>query len=160
MSAMALASPPDSDIGRSPPGSRPPGMPKVNSNTENLLRGSFEAYGDGGGTAGGGRMGSSGWQAFCAECKLAEGNLTMQRLDMIFGGHATPGPGGRALSYDHFLMALAQVCPIHPTIHPPARRTECLSKMIARDLPEGAQASLSPPPHPPSLSLSSWHPSP
>jgi hypothetical protein len=100
-------------------------------------------------------MGSSGWQTFCTDCKFAEGSLTMQRLDMIFGGHATPGPGGRALSYEDFLMALAQVCPIHLPILSGVPQKTFLA-IFAHDLRGGALvAQTQSHTHTHSLSLSS-----
>lgn len=64
-------------------------MPKLNANTEKLLKDTFETYcqigrRDRGDTGSGIDVGT--WRNFGADCKIVEGKLTDRRLEELFLG--------------------------------------------------------------------------
>lgn len=107
------------------PPNKTPGFPKMNPNTEKLLAEVFQAYcasegKDKGAASRDGKvskqtseqtMDLSSWLRFCEECRLVEGDLTDNKLELLFYDIAyISGAGANAsFRFEDFARALGQV---------------------------------------------------
>jgi hypothetical protein len=107
------------------PPHKTPGFPRMNPNTEKLLAEVFQAYCayEGNDTSAAARgekslkqkeeptMSLASWRRFCGECRLVEGELTENKLELLFYDIAyISGSGANAsFRFEDFARALGQV---------------------------------------------------